>query len=86
MTVPAGTVSLACWVICPTVNPASVIALVAALWVRPTTLGTVTGASPDTTRSTAEPGLNRGTCGGVLADDGAARHGGAGLLGHRPDG
>ena len=42
----------------PSVNPALVRVVLAALWVRPTTLGTLTGAGPElTTRSTAVPGL-----------------------------
>ena len=65
MTVPLGTVELACWVTDPTISPAWVMALVAALWVRPTTLGTVTGAgSEDTTRSTAEPGATEAPAAG----------------------
>src|SRR2546421_494777 len=39
--IPAGTVALDANVVAPTVRPASVIALEAAVWVRPTTSGTV---------------------------------------------
>src|SRR5689334_4744720 len=56
MTMPAATVVLGWNVIAPTVRPAPVSDVVAAAWVRPTTLGTVTGGRPlETTRLTAEP-------------------------------
>ena len=56
ITLPEGTVELLAVLIVPTVNPAPVIALVAAACVRPTTFGTVTGAGPVlTVRFTAEP-------------------------------
>src|SRR5262245_10214645 len=42
MTDPAGTVALGAVVVDPTTRPALVIALAAAAWVMPTTLGTVT--------------------------------------------
>ena len=40
MTVPAGTVVLACRVIDPTVSPALLSAVAAMLWLKPTTFGT----------------------------------------------
>jgi hypothetical protein len=56
MTLPAATVALDAVVTVPTVRPAPVSALVAAAWVSPTTLGTVTCAGPvETTRFTADP-------------------------------
>src|SRR5262252_7298945 len=56
MTEPAGTVVLDAVVIVPIVNPAEVIALIAAAWVRFTTFGTSTGGGPeDTTSATALP-------------------------------
>src|SRR6187399_2043647 len=56
ITDPAGTVVLDAVVTAPTVNPAFVIAVVAAACVRPTTLGTATCGSPvDTTSATALP-------------------------------
>jgi hypothetical protein len=56
MTLPEATVLLDCVVTVPSVRPAEVIEAVAAAWVRPTTLGTETGAGPlETTRLTAEP-------------------------------
>src|SRR5258708_5297035 len=56
MTDPDGTVALDAGVTVPTANPTPVIAVVAAVWVVPTTLGTATGAGPvETTRSTVEP-------------------------------
>ncbi len=45
MTLPDGTLALAAVVTVPSVNPAPVIAEVAAAWVSPTTLGTVTIAA-----------------------------------------
>src|SRR6185503_7215214 len=59
MTRPAGTVELAAVLIVPTVRPAPVIALDAAVWLRPATFGTVTGGcGPDeTTRPTALPAV-----------------------------
>jgi hypothetical protein len=45
MTLPAATVALDAVVTVPKVNPATVIALVAAAWVSPTTLGTVINAA-----------------------------------------
>src|SRR6476620_10971232 len=58
MTDPAGTVVLVAVVTVPTVRPAPVIAVVAALCVRPTTLGTATCGRPDeTTSETALPTL-----------------------------
>src|SRR6185503_12313460 len=56
MTDPAGTVVLVAVVTVPTTRPAFVIAVVAAVCVRPTTLGTATCGGPDeTTRDTALP-------------------------------
>src|SRR5262245_19832511 len=56
MTEPAGTVVLDCCVIVPTTRPAFVIAVVAAVCVRPTTFGTATCGGPDdTTRFTELP-------------------------------
>src|SRR6185503_7219318 len=56
ITDPAGTVVLDAVVTAPTVNPAPVIAVVAAACVRPTTLGTATCGNPvDTTSATALP-------------------------------
>ena len=56
MTDPAGTVVLDAVVIAPIVNPADVIALVAAVCVNETTLGTATiGGPDDTTSATALP-------------------------------
>jgi hypothetical protein len=56
MTVPEGTVLLDSMVTVPTTRPAPMIAVVAAAWVFPTTLGTVAPAGPDDTmRFTAEP-------------------------------
>ena len=56
MTLPAATVALACDVTVPTVNPAPVIAVLAAAWVSPTTFGTLTIAGPlETTMATAAP-------------------------------
>src|SRR5262249_60183354 len=58
MTDPAGTVVLDCCVIVPTTSPAFVIAVDAAVCVRPTTFGTATCGGPDeTTRSTVLPRL-----------------------------
>src|SRR5947209_18171058 len=58
ITVPEGTVLLDAVVTVPSTRPALVIALVAAVCVMPTTLGTATCAGPDeTTRFTAEPAL-----------------------------
>ena len=47
MTAPAGTVVLEAVVIAPTVNPADVIAVVAADCVSETTFGTATSGGPD---------------------------------------
>src|SRR5215470_17583383 len=56
MTDPAGTVVLDCCVIVPTTRPAFVIAVDAAVCVRPTTFGTATCGGPDeTTRFTELP-------------------------------
>ncbi len=56
MTLPEATVLLACVVTVPTTKPAVVMAVLAALCVSPTTLGTLTCAGPlETTRSTDEP-------------------------------
>ena len=59
MTVPAGTVALVAWVMAPTVRAAVWMAVMAAFWVRPTTLGTGTvvgGTVPeDTTKLTGLP-------------------------------
>ena len=56
MTNPAATVVLDAVVTAPTVNPAPVIAEVAAACVWPTTLGAVTSGNPlDTTSETALP-------------------------------
>ena len=56
MTEPDGTVVLDAVVTVPTVRPAPVIAVVAAVCVRPTTFGTATCGGPDeTTRLTALP-------------------------------
>ena len=56
MTEPAGTVVLEAVVTVPTVNPAVVIALVAAVCVSETTSGTATiGGPDDTTSATALP-------------------------------
>src|SRR5262249_7392322 len=49
ITAPAGTVALEAVVTAPTRSPAPVIAVDAALCVRPTTFGTVTGGGPDET-------------------------------------
>src|SRR5262245_24376969 len=58
MTDPAGTVALDCCVTVPTTRPAFVIAVEAAVCVRPTTFGTATCGRPDeTTRFTALPTL-----------------------------
>jgi hypothetical protein len=56
MTLPAATVPLAWEVTAPTVNPAPVMAVLAAAWVSPTTFGTLTAAIPlETTSATADP-------------------------------
>jgi hypothetical protein len=56
ITVPTAIVLLACDVTVPTTRPTLVIALMAAAWLRPTTLGTETIAGPeDRTRFTADP-------------------------------
>src|SRR5262249_25437355 len=56
ITEPAGTVVLVCCVIVPTTRPAFVIAVDAAVCVRPTTFGTATCGGPDdTTRFTELP-------------------------------
>src|SRR5919204_602802 len=56
MTDPDGTVVLDVVVTVPTTRPALVIAVVAAVWVRPTTFGTATCGGPDeTTSDTALP-------------------------------
>src|SRR5215475_8078464 len=56
MTDPDGTVVLEAVVTVPTINPAFVIAVDAAAWVRPTTFGVATCGGPDdTTRATAVP-------------------------------
>src|SRR4051812_9806639 len=56
ITDPAGTVALDVVVTAPTTRPASVIVVVAAACVRPTTFGTATCAGPDeTTSATALP-------------------------------
>jgi hypothetical protein len=56
ITSPDGTEELLTVVIVPTTSPAPVIAVVAAAWVSPTTLGTETCAAPvEMTRLTAEP-------------------------------
>jgi hypothetical protein len=56
ITLPEGTVGLLALLIEPTVRPVPVIALAAAACVKPTTLGTDTGAGPElTVRFTAEP-------------------------------
>jgi hypothetical protein len=58
ITLPEATVPLEAVVTVPTTNPAPVIAVLAALCVSPTTLGTDTFAGPlDTTKLTAEPTL-----------------------------
>src|SRR6185436_9502842 len=58
MTDPAGTVVLVAVVTVPTTSPAFVMAVVAAVCVRPTTLGTATCGRPeDTTSETALPTL-----------------------------
>ena len=58
ITLPAATVLLAWLVTVPSTRPAPVIAVVAAAWVSPTTLGTATCAGPEeTTRFTALPGF-----------------------------
>src|SRR5277367_5901469 len=54
MTLPEGTVGLDWVVTVPTVSPAAVMAVVAAAWVSPTTLGT--SAPAETTRLTADRG------------------------------
>jgi hypothetical protein len=54
MTLPDATVGLLAVVTVPTTSPAPVMAVVAAAWVSPTTLGTATGAAPvETTRLNA---------------------------------
>src|SRR3954471_12622408 len=66
MTDPAGTVVLVAVVIVPTVSDAPVMAVLAAVCVRPTTLGTATCGRPDeTTRLTALPVL---TCVPAMGD------------------
>ena len=58
ITLPDATVELLAAVTVPTTSPAPVMAVVAAAWVSPTTLGTETCAEPvETTRLTAEPEL-----------------------------
>src|SRR5208282_4682229 len=60
MTLPTAMLALAACVTAPTVRPAPVIAVVAAAWLAPTTLGTATGGGPEeTTRVTAEPFVTR---------------------------
>src|SRR6185436_19425369 len=54
MTDPAGTVVLVAVVTVPTTRPAFVIAVVAAVCVRPTTLGTATCGRPEETTSDTE--------------------------------
>src|SRR4029078_11502830 len=66
MTDPAGTVVLVAVVTVPTTRPAFVIAVVAAVWVMPTTLGTATCGRPEeTTSDTALPTL---TCVALIGD------------------
>ena len=56
ITSPDATAELLCVVTVPSTSPAPVMAVVAAAWVSPTTLGTTTGAGPvETTMLTAEP-------------------------------
>src|SRR5690349_7467852 len=55
ITEPADTVVLAAFVIAPTVRPAAVIALLAAVCVRFTTFGTLTCGGPVETTSATEP-------------------------------
>jgi hypothetical protein len=56
MTIPDATVELLAEVTVPTTSPAPVMAVVAADWVSPATLGTATCAGPvETTKLTAEP-------------------------------
>src|SRR6185369_11325780 len=56
ITLPAGTVLLAAVVTTPSTSPALVMAVVAAVCVRPTTFGTATLGGPlETTRLTADP-------------------------------
>ena len=56
MTLPAGTALDGAEVTAPSTRPAPVMAVVAAAWVTPTTLGTMPLAAPvETTRLTAEP-------------------------------
>ena len=58
MTSPDGTVELLAVVTVPTTSPAPVMAVEAAAWVSPTTLGAAICAVPvETTRLTAEPGF-----------------------------
>src|SRR6202020_712280 len=56
MTSPEATVLLDWLVTVPTVNPAPLMAALAAAWLSPTTFGTLTGARPlETTSVTADP-------------------------------
>jgi hypothetical protein len=55
-TFPAATLALFWFVTAPTLSPAPVIAVDAALWVIPTTFGTaICGGPVETTRFTEEP-------------------------------
>ena len=58
ITLPVATVELACWVTVPTTRPALVIAVVAAAWLCPTTLGTATFAGPDEITKLNELGID----------------------------
>src|ERR1043165_7782306 len=60
MTDPAGTVVVVAVVTVPTIRPAFVMAVVAAVCVRPTTLGTATCGRPEET--TSETALQTLTC------------------------
>ena len=57
MTSPDGTVELLTVVTVPTASPAPVMAVVAAAWVSPTTLGTATCPAPITVKVTVVEGV-----------------------------
>ena len=83
ITVPAGTVTLVCWVTVPTTKPALAMAVLAAACACPTTPGTFTrtcdqdrGDHQVHRRTRVDRGVRRR----VLADDGSCRRGRARLL------
>src|SRR5450432_1489274 len=82
ITLPAGTLGDDCDVTVPTIRPAALIALVAAAWVSPTTLGTVADA-PDveTCRYTVAPPVTMALASGDCAMTPVAEGTGTRLMG-----